>query len=364
MDTKAVDAVDRITRWHGRGGAGQVELDQLGRLFHPRYLRSLHRVLDNAQQTVGPRRSLDVKLAWIDKIPVAEVALKKPWTELGDAAIFAIEGVVSPSGVMGGFSARAVLLQAKIAEAKNQVLKPRVPIAAMRDSTKREYDLLSGWPSFNLYKAGGSKPGSWFMKDVDLRGPASGALPFGWYIAAPRPKKQSWAVANGTWPSWWMAGPPVVGHACDTSFGRFLQAALSGDKITTTSGDLAAGEPFRCASYPPTTSGATGWDRVCAEIIRLAEGGSAPQYIATSSVKRLVSMPQALNFLASPSRYPTILAHGRIHIPHLASAGMSRSRHPALRFWDARRWMPPLCQGPSGDRGMYVLVVRSLIHEG
>jgi hypothetical protein len=76
-------------------------------LFHPRYLRSLHRVVHDAQQTVDSRRSLDVKLAWIDKIPVAHVALGRPRTEFGDAAIFVIEGFVVPSGAIAGMAENA-----------------------------------------------------------------------------------------------------------------------------------------------------------------------------------------------------------------------------------------------------------------
>lgn len=293
IDASTVQRIDRATLQHGRVHADLGELEQLAVLFRPPYLRDLYRALAPRSPSEARRRAVNIKLGWIDKIPLAETARFKERVELGDLAVFAIDQLAAPDGrPLGPARARGVLAQAKVVRAVERMRRPLVPGAPVRNSTARELILLSDWPRFDLYKA--SRSDTPLVSGVDLRSTAVGPLPYGWYIAAPCDPKSRLGNPPHPWASWWMAGPPIRGDALDTSFGSFLGAFLRGTPVATSVGPLPVGAPFACPTYPPAPVGG-GWDRLCAELLKLLEEGPAPQHIFGQSKTRIASLRPVLN---------------------------------------------------------------------
>lgn len=301
IDQKTEKAIDELTRRHGLALATAGELKQLGGLFHWKYLADLHALLMQAiPSSPGIKRELTMRLAWIDKIPLADVKGVPSKTELGDAALFAVERFVSPAGTLSGPpKARAALLQAKVARSGQQQANPFVPVQPMQGSTKREFDLLSKWPTFDLYKS--SRSQTPIAEKIDLRGSAQGTLPYGWYIAAPRVSRRPGPMVLPSWSSWWMAAPSDQQLRCNISFGTLLGAFLAG-RSPYPGGKLEVGARFACTSYPPAKANAKGWDRICAEIIDLVENSDAPKTIfGASPPRRMVSLrPIQLGFQLQP----------------------------------------------------------------
>ncbi|MCJ2105536.1 hypothetical protein MKK70_09110 [Methylobacterium sp. E-041] len=300
FDAAMAQRVDDLTLRHCQPTRALGELKQLSKLFGRGYLRALHKEMTTGLITQGgPARVLQIKLAWIDKIPLAKPFNRTKKTELGDAVLLAIEEqriIGQPAPIAR--KARAVLLQAKVTQRYGQTKQPTVPISPMTGSTKDEYELLFGWPKFDLYKTSGNK--SPLASAIELNATNATPRPFGWYLAAPRSKQVPSNVAT-TWPSWWMLGPPILGDGCAVSFGVFLRSFLNGLPIPTSSGVLAAGEPFGYPPNPPSKASLTGWDRVCAEIIEIVEDKNmlAPQSIFGANANRIVSMDEIhLSFMA------------------------------------------------------------------
>lgn len=298
IDKAIAGKIDEITRRWGEQTGTASELKQLSELFGTRYLSDLYEVLAQAFPSI-PRMSQEftIRLAWIDKIPLAKVDGVASKTELGDAVLFAIERFVSPEGMqMGEPRARAVLLQAKVADNPDRIARPLVPVQQMANSTEREYDLLSGWPKFDLYKASRSK--GLLATGIDLRGSISGTLGYGWYIVAPRVPANRKPNELPKWESWWMGAPAQLNRCCDVSFGTLLRHFLTGEGLPA-AGNLQVGAKFACEVYPPSSVKATGWDRICAEIISLTENADAPKKVFSSRPsRRLVSSkPLPLGFL-------------------------------------------------------------------
>ena len=76
VDPQMVQNIDVVTRRLCMRTSSQGELKQLSTLFGRHYLRHLHRILDPSQTSPAAAGSvLTIKLAWIDKIPVAKFAM-------------------------------------------------------------------------------------------------------------------------------------------------------------------------------------------------------------------------------------------------------------------------------------------------
>lgn len=296
IDDTTIRRIDNATMRHARPHSNLGELEQLAQLFSPAYVRALYRALAPKSRAEACTRALTIKLGWIDKIPLAETKLFKQRVELGDLALFAIDQWADSMGKpVAPARARGVVAQAKVARSIKRTVAPTVPIASVRSSTARELTLLSQWPCFDLYKTSASlaplAPG------IDLRGNTHGPFPFGWYLAAPCDPKNRLVARPPAWPSWWMAGPPILGDAVDTSFGSFLAAFMRRDRIATSAGALSVGDDFTY-SPPTTTPTGTGWSRVCAELLKLLEEGSAPQHLFAGGVNRLAALrPVLLGFM-------------------------------------------------------------------
>jgi len=297
INQKMVADIDALTRRHAIATSTKGELKQLSTLFGPTYLKALRHLLQRSfVQTRGARYDVTIRLAWIDKIPLADIASEPERTELGDAVLFAFDELVLPNGKGPGITrARATLLQAKVTQTLNQITKPTVPISPMKGSTKKEFDLLSKWPRFDLFKASNSDVA--LAQDVDLRGKKAGTLPFGWYVAAPRLKSSAKKADTSHWKSWWMAGPPILGQACDVTFGGLLQAFFAETPLPH-AGNLEVGATFCCKSYPPAPDLLEDWDRVCAEIIALVESSKAPQSLFGNDPPSRMSAMESIGFPA------------------------------------------------------------------
>ncbi|MBR9973339.1 hypothetical protein [Magnetospirillum sulfuroxidans] len=347
--------IDKITRNHAQTTASKGELKQLSTLFGKSYLRELQGLLQGSfTQNPGVQFEVTIRLAWIDKIPLAAIASKlaaiaskTERTELGDAVLFAFDELVLSDGTRADITnARAVLLQAKVAKEKSQIVAPKVPISAMAGSTKKEFDLLSMWPVFDLFKA--SKSATPLAQSIDLRGPKLGTLPYGWYIAAPRIESGAKSPAATHWTSWWMAGPPILNHTCDLTFGAFLQAFFSGAKVPS-SGNIEVGASFQCKGYPPSPTNLTGWDRICAEIIAIVENSEAPQSIFDSTpTGRMAATGPISRSLPPPPNSLGYLVHSKQH--------PARIPRPKRCIWQLfRGWLDRVC----GRKRIPVLIIHT-----
>ncbi|MFT9440437.1 MAG: hypothetical protein ABF593_01545 [Acetobacter papayae] len=277
------------------------ELRQLSKLFDAPFLDDLHKSMMRRVFSAGASMAnLSVELGYIDKMPYAKpgVAAKR---EIGDAIIFGIEEIVSPSGVIISSNARAVVLQAKIATSKMQLSAPTVPIQpnTPNSSTRKELDLLSNWPPFKLYERSRSS-GPYIPHIFDLAGHKSSPFPFGWYLVAPRTNSPPNPPLHSVWPSWWMLGGAILGQSCDTQFGDFLRTFLQGNKLPTIRGLLEVG-----ASYKPKGSAgiATDWDVLCQTIYDLVCKNTPSQTVftgisplATGSLAKIKKIPLSLAF--------------------------------------------------------------------
>jgi len=287
--------IDALTRRHAIATSSKGELKQLSTLFGPAYLKALRNLLQGSfVQTRGLRYDVTIRLAWIDKIPLADIVSEPERTELGDAVLFAFDELILPDGKGPGITrARATLLQAKVTQTLDRIAKPTIPISPLKGSTKKEFDLLSRWPRFDLFKASNSDVA--LAQNIDLRGNKAGTLPYGWYVAAPRLKSSAKKVDTSHWTSWWMAGPPILGQACDVTFGGLLQAFFAETPLPQ-AGNLEVGAPFCCKSYPPPPDLLADWDRICAEIIAIVESSNAPQSIFGNAPPSRMSTMESISF--------------------------------------------------------------------
>lgn len=354
----AAGAVDAFLNKHCRAPSHYGELEQLRRLFTWRFRRGLERLLNGTLRSAGTVAVSDVRIAWIDKNPIASAPCLTKGTELGDVAIFSIDQQVGAGGSMVSANARAVILQAKIATAPAQIAQPSVPVN-QSPSTSNELHLLSSWPVFDLRAAGASK--SNLLDGVNVA-PKARPGPHAWFIAAPGADP---GPSMG-WRSWWMAGEPSAGAPCATTFGELLVEFLN----PTSSGRV--GHPFTAQSLPTSSSGrggapgsASNWSDLCNTIRQLVPRYGAPRKrfaLPTGqfgpAYPRVYSIPRhAAAFLqASPFDRPLVLQRAAQPHPHAPRSHLAEPFSPISRGG-------PIA--PERDEpGMFVITVTTTNLEG
>jgi hypothetical protein len=235
----SADEIDAEIRDIYKGRLGGGELKQLAKLFRDAALpKRLKAVLTPtlAQTGSGYSERLDIKVAWIDKRPLAALEGRSWKVELGDAAVFFFDVLEYGGGKMNQRQSRALLLQAKAASQSRQMEKPSVPVNPPHpppdNSTAHELELLSQWGKFDLYATSGNKEPA--ARGIAVK-PKTLPPPYGWYMATPqrRPRRGERAA----WASPWMCAPAVSGAPCDLSLGKLLAAFLS--SAGTTAGGSA-----------------------------------------------------------------------------------------------------------------------------
>lgn len=255
------------------------ELRQLQVLFETQFLGGLEKILKSALPHTGSIPAhLEVSLGWIDKIPIAKggglpIAGVQGGVELGDAIIRAIDQQILPNGRIKTLSARAVLLQAKLA-ASDQTAQARVPVGN-GGSGRKELALMSSWPVFDLYETAAS--GSPLMAGITLTLPAER---YGWFLAARRSAKQR--LPAPPWRSWWMAGRPKDKSPCDVTLGEFLTGFLGGAGLPP----HPIGHPYRPNRKPGKTPD---WSDLCNAIFGIVGRRQAPPSIFGPGRSRLES---------------------------------------------------------------------------
>lgn len=260
---RAID--DGLRAIHASGYGG--ELQQLAKLFKRRALPAvLQTVIEPTLRTGRSyREDIEVKLAWIDKRPLAKLARHTKRVELGDAAIFYLDRLRCRDRITWR-PARALILQAKVAKERGQLAAPAVPVNPTRpardSSTAREFDLLSSWSTFDLYATSGSKNA---LATGITAAPTSLPPGNGWYMAAPWTRPD--ADAKRAWASPWMCAPAVMAAPCITTLGQLLLAFLRCDEVGA--GLPSAGEEFRFHPDALKKPQGSDWQRVCVEILRL-----------------------------------------------------------------------------------------------
>jgi hypothetical protein len=253
---------------------GGDELAQLAKLFKSNaLLKTLHNLLSAELPPYNPgyNEKLEIKLAWIDKRPLAKLAQFTKRVELGDAVVFYFDQLRTPQKRTYR-QARALILQAKVAKEKNQISCPTVPINPGQPSpsstTMRELTLLSNWTSFDLYKASASRAP---IIERIVVSPSSAPPSNGWYMATP--KTQPSAQLMSAWTSPWMCAPAHPGTQCSVTFGGLIWAFLTCSKLPDPALP-AVGEDFHF-DLPLKPSGQD-WSRLCNEILRLCPSNQLP----------------------------------------------------------------------------------------
>lgn len=353
----AANSIDAFLNKHCRGPSDCGELEQLRQLFTWRFRRGLERLLNGTLLGTGRVAVADVRIAWIDKNPIARAPSLTRGTELGDAVIFSIDQKVTANGDPLLVDSRAVILQAKIAKTAAQITQPSVPIN-QSTSTPNELHLLSNWPVFDLRAAGRSKGD--LLTGVDIA-PSSLPSPHAWFIAAPGTDPGR----SAGWPSWWMAGRALACDPCTTTFGRLLVEFLN------PAGSGRVGHPFvtRPPFPKPTGQGGTqtpppDWSDLCSTIQRLVPRYGAPrnkfrmpkgQFGPT--FPRVYSIPRhASAFMqAAPS-------HRRLVMEYAANP------HPRSPRWHYTDPFSPIARGgpvarESDEPGLFVLTITTTSFE-
>ncbi len=275
--------IDRYINRHCKNPSSYAELSQLHQLFTLRSRRTLELLLNRSLQRAGRPAVCDVQLGWIDKIPIARSPKLSKGTELGDAILFAYDERRDWNGKLLTGSARAVILQAKVARSTFQLGTPSVPIGT-GESSRNEFALLSRWPKFDLYETAGNA--SACLPSVTVQ--ASSVPPSeAWFIAAPG--RALSASAQPSWPCWWMAGKPHPTAGCATTIGELLVGFLAPSSST-----LMVGTPFtrQMALAPMGTAGPPAdWSGLCNEVQRILRKYQAPPNLFGPSQPRLYSIP-------------------------------------------------------------------------
>jgi hypothetical protein len=114
-----------------RNQLGGGELTQLAKLFKANGLpQRLTDILSPTLARPHPhyREELEIKLAWIDKRPLAKLKTETSRVELGDAAIFFFDIFKVGQKFLYNHEARALVLQAKVAKEKRQIAQPVAPV--------------------------------------------------------------------------------------------------------------------------------------------------------------------------------------------------------------------------------------------
>jgi hypothetical protein len=323
------------------------ELEQLRLLFTWRFRRGLERLLNGTLHRQGRAAVCDVQIGWIDKIPVAmsPSALTRR-TELGDAILLAFHDRRDFQGSLISSSARAALLQAKIATLSTQLAAPTVPVGRSK-STRNELALLSRWPVFDLYATGRSK--TKLLQATSVR-QTSCPSPHAWFIAAPgKPPHTSFA-----WPCWWMAGEADAGAPCTSTLGELIVAFLNPN-----ASGAQVGVPFiRQVTGPPAAlPTASDWSDLCNEISRIVKRYPAPPtYFIRGNRVYGPPFPRSYSIPCWATSFLRASASGRKTV-HERATGLSPNLSPRYGTEPFRpvRWGGPIA--PRGGRGMFLLAV-------
>jgi hypothetical protein len=298
LDAKKAAQIDSEIWNIYKGRLGGNELPQLAKLFKENSLpRSLAKVLSQSlpRPSSHYREELEIKLAWIDKRPLAKLEAYTKRGELGDAAIFFFD--LAQSGKTRYRQARALILQAKVAEEAKQLAHPTVPVnptnPSKTSSTARELALLSKWDRFDLYKASRSRvPIADRIAIISSTTPS----PNGWYMATP--KKQPNPGTMAAWKCPWMCAPAEKGSSCNVTFGNLLWAFLSSNLVNST---YEVGANFNFDPEYLIHPQGRDWTRLCIELLRLCPENDLPQSLFGRRPKRAIvsSVIRSLPYLGS-----------------------------------------------------------------
>lgn len=203
------------------------ELAALAGWVNENFLRQFQTLLN--QQVVSGNH-IHIKLAWIDKSPIATPTSGNQLDqnmELADVAIIRLhvnKGKLMHSGLMA-------LIQAKTTT-KNP---PYTPSADNRKNTKKEYDFLNSWPPFTLRQWSGSTAGTLTyninkgLSQSDVQQEISRR---GWFCVAPHnPKmKENWHSPPWDTSPWWCTS--ATAEDCDVSLSEaLLQCVLRNECV-------------------------------------------------------------------------------------------------------------------------------------
>lgn len=350
------EAIDGFVNKHCSAPISFGELEQLRQLFKPAFARALERLLNRTLVRSGATTICDVEFGWIDKIPIAKSSALTKGTELGDAILLAVKEQRDIQGNLVNSTARAAILQAKVARTKAQLTAPTVPIGS-GVSTRDELTLLSTWPTFDLKETSGNVTPLLYNVTV---APASLPVPppHAWFIAAPGFSSKT---ASG-WPSWWMAGPASSGSKCTKTFGTLLVDFLSASP--------SVGEKFAPQS-PTSSSGALSvppdWSDLCNEVGRILKRHLAPASIFGPGAHKLGPRWPRIN--SAPfwaSALMTVFPQDRDAILSLAAGKLICTLPKRIRKEFAPCWeCPPTpLPGEGEGRAFVVLVTVTSIADG
>lgn len=268
---------------------GGSELTQLAKLFrHGGLPKRLENILSPLLPSPSAyyREELEVSIAWIDKRPLAKLKTHSGRVELGDAAFFFFDILQHKKTIYR--QARAVILQAKIAREKGQIVRPTVPVNPGKpkptSSTAHELELLSAWKSFDLYATSGSRTA--IVRDISVA-PVTSPPANGWFMATP--KIQPGKAASSTWISPWMCGPASAGTVCNLTIGNLIYALLTSS--IPTAGAYPFPEVGADFSFDPKyllSPHGNNWDRLCIELLRLCPKNKLPPSVFGKTTKGAV----------------------------------------------------------------------------
>jgi hypothetical protein len=261
---------------HRLGGS---ELRQLAKLFkRAGLLTRLENILSPTLRppSRGYREDLEIRLAWIDKRPLAKLETNPRRVELGDAAIFFFD-LLQYAKIKRYLQSRAVILQAKAAKEKKQLARPAVPVnptmPRAMSSTARELELLSTWGKFDLFKASGSRAP--IARSISVA-PAGLPPANGWYMATPKSRPRGAEIH--AWKSPWMCGPAAHGSLCNVTLGNLILTFLTSSMINGGGSSLPeVGTNFKFDPQYLSMPRGNDWDRLCIEILRLCPKNRLPQ---------------------------------------------------------------------------------------
>ncbi|HCT8201353.1 TPA: hypothetical protein OT927_004924 [Klebsiella pneumoniae] len=218
--------INRIARNHFKRQAHRTtnshELHQFASLFDSDYLKKLAQLFikTDKNSTDGLHSHYYiVEAGWIDKKPLVAFppALNLPKVELGDALlIYSNQLVDKERKFISVGEERALIIQAKITG--NKLRLPKVTVTS-GESSKKEFELYSKWPSFMLKNKSG------YTSLFNLPHPLSKSqpYPYAFYLAA----RKSYSK-NPDWRCHWMGAPSKKTERCNISAGDILLGLKTG----------------------------------------------------------------------------------------------------------------------------------------
>ena len=329
MDLSADDAraIDEAIWRHFKGRElGGSELSLLARLFSGNhFLLDLKGLLQSKMRNSGSGFSeeADVRMAWIDKRPYAQMTGCKR-VEIGDSAIFYIQSSSTTTTASRIDKARAVILQAKVHDKIDFI--PLVPVTERSKSTALQLKLLSNWPRFDLYQS--TRGASRLANDVQIDTSLAG---YAWFMATPR-NAPTVSAQISWWRSPWMCGEPAQGASFNHTLGELMVNFLNPpDRGNPKPGQHHPGLPFKMSTAdlnPGILPASGGWDRLCIELLRSAHRSQLPPYLFPNE-----SSPKALKSI-SISSFPGLdfdeLWEKAIRVFDRVLKRASRERFPVL----------------------------------